>query len=514
MKKQKKGLLAAIVVLVLLIGVYLALRAAAPEEDQPASTEADTKTAFEIKAEDISELSIENGKESYHFSRKEDKWTYTEDENFPLSESQIQNVVSNLTSISAVRELENTENLADYGLDNPEIQVTVTDIEGKETELKFGDINDAVSGCYMSKSGSHKVYLVDSSVKTGLEVKLTDLAEKEEIPSIAASSVKKVEINRNNETQTLGEEKSSETGWSYKDSDGRIIAADSSKTGEYMNQYSTVAWNDFVAYDTDNLAEYGLDNPTKVTIDYQVTESVPEEKAKDTEEGEKADSGENGSEKDEHAQGETEAVKEVTVDKQVVFLIGKQDTEGNYYAKLQDGKYVYTLLQSTVESMLNINPEELVSSLVSDYSFADLDKVTFVRNEQTYAAVKKEVEKEKSPKGKNSEEEDAEPETETKYYLNDKEIDKNLFTTFFSTVTSMEWQEQIKNAQVQGTPEMMITFEKEGGIQNTVEYYPYDTNFYLEKDTKGNETLVNKMKVKEMLDSFDSMIKKWEKGKE
>lgn len=281
-----------------------------------------------------------------------------------------------------------------------------------------------------------------------------------------------------------------------------------------MNQYSTVAWNDFVAYDTDNLAEYGLDNPTKVTIDYQVTESVPEEKAKDTEEGEKADSGENGSEKDEHAQGETEAVKEVMVDKQVVFLIGKQDTEGNYYAKLQDGKYVYTLLQSTVESMLNINPEELVSSLVSDYSFADLDKVTFVRNEQTYAAVKKEVEKEKSPKGKNSEEEDAEPETETKYYLNDKEIDKNLFTTFFSTVTSMEWQEQIKNAQVQGTPEMMITFEKEGGIQNAVEYYPYDTNFYLEKDTKGNETLVNKMKVKEMLDSFDSMIKKWEKGKE
>ena len=129
-------------------------------EDQSASTEADTKTAFEIKAEDISELSIENGKESYHFSRKEDKWTYTEDENFPLSESQIQNVVSNLTSISAVRELENTENLADYGLDNLEIQVTVTDIEGKETELKFGDINDAVSGCYMSKSGSHKVYLV------------------------------------------------------------------------------------------------------------------------------------------------------------------------------------------------------------------------------------------------------------------------------------------------------------------------------------------------------------------
>lgn len=193
-----------------------------------------------------------------------------------------------------------------------------------------------------------------------------------------------------------------------------------------------------------------------------------------------------------------------------MFLIGKQDTEGNYYAKMQDSKYIYTLSADKVESMLNINPEDLVSSLVADYSFADLDKVTFVRNGQTYTAVKKEIEVEKDSDDKDSS--DDSTETETKYYINDKEIDKTAFSTFFSTVTSMEWQEQNQGIQAEGTPDITITFEKEGGINNTVEYYAYDANFYLVKDSKGNEMMVNKMKVKEMLDAFDSMIKNWESG--
>ena len=406
--------------------------------------------------------------------------------------------MSGITSISSTRELEKTDNLADYGLQNPEVQVVVTDKDGKETELKFGDINDSVSGCYMSKSGSDTIYLVDSSVKSGLQFKITDLADKEEIPSITASTIKNVEINSNGTVQTLETNDASETGWTYKDPDGNITAVDSSKVGEYMNNYSGVSWNDFVTYRTDNLSEYGLDNPTTITVNYQVTETK-ESSDEDTDDESKSSS-----------DSSSDDTEQVTVDKQAVFLIGKQDTEGNYYAKMQDSKYIYTLSADKVESMLNINPEDLVSSLVADYSFADLDKVTFARNGQTYTAVKKEIEVEKDSDDKDSS--DDSTETETKYYINDKEIDKTAFSTFFSTVTSMKWQEQNQGIQAEGTPDITITFEKEGGINNTVEYYAYDANFYLVKDSKGNEMMVNKMKVKEMLDAFDSMIKNWESG--
>ena len=54
-----------------------------------------------------------------------------------------------------------------------------------------------------------------------------------------------------------------------------------------------------------------------------------------------------------------------------------------------------------------------------------------------------------------------------------------------------------------------VTFEKEGGLNVTVNYYPYDSNFYLVTDSKGNTVLVNKMKVKQMLESFDAMVEEW-----
>ena len=45
----------------------------------------------------------------------------------------------------------------------------------------------------------------------------------------------------------------------------------------------------------------------------------------------------------------------------------------------------------------------------------------------------------------------------------------------------------------------------------TVDYYSYDANFYLVVDSKDNKMLVNKMKVREMLEAFDNMIEEWKK---
>ena len=63
----------------------------------------------------------------------------------------------------------------------------------------------------------------------------------------------------------------------------------------------------------------------------------------------------------------------------------------------------------------------MASSLVADYSFADLDKVTFIQQTLVHMWHQKMDDSE-----------------EQKYYLNDKEIDKTLFSDFYSEVTSME----------------------------------------------------------------------------
>ena len=70
----------------------------------------------------------------------------------------------------------------------------------------------------------------------------------------------------------------------------------------------------------------------------------------------------------------------------------------------------------------------------------------------------------------------------------------------------MTWQSQDENAQPSGEPDLSVNFYKEGGINVTVDYYSYDTNFYLVIDSKGNHSLVNKMDVRELLDKFDSAM--------
>ena len=146
--------------------------------------------------------------------------------------------------------------------------------------------------------------------------------------------------------------------------------------------------------------------------------------------------------------------------------------------------------------------EELVSSLVTDYSLADMDKVTIERNGETYVLTRQETEVE----GEDSEE----TTTETKYYLNDEEIQYEDISDFYSKVSGLEWQNMTEGQNGENA-EIAITFEKEDGIKDKVSYYLYDENFYLVTKTDGSQMLVNKMKVREMIEAFDRMIENWKK---
>lgn len=469
MEKKKKGLIIGLMVLVLFSALYFVLKSLNLSEEET-ETDTATKTVFQTDAAEIAQIKLEYNGNIYTFLHENDTWSYAEDEEFPLSESSVLEFVSNVTSIESSREIEKPEALAEYGLDNPEIKITIQDKNGKSVLLEFGDDNEAVDGCYIKKDGEMSVYLVDSTLKQKFSVEIKDLAEKEEIPTLSSAAIQKVEIDKDGSVTRIKKDETSETGWTYEEIQNEknmsSVAVDSGKVSSLMGNYSGITWQEFVSYDKNNLSAYGLDSPIRVSVEYEVTETADE---------------------DEESSEETKETKSV------VFYIGKQDENGDYYAMLKNGKYIYTISASMAENIMTISEEDLVGSLVADYSFADLDKVTFVRNNETYVATK------------------TEEESEHKYYLNDKEVDKTVFSEFFSKVTSMEWQSRSNEAETNNASEMIIIFEKEGGMKVTVDYYSYDTNFYLVVDSKGNKMLVNKMKVREMLESFDSMIAEWKK---
>ena len=489
--KNKKGLIVGIIILVLLLGAYFLLRYLNLDEEDTAEEDA-AETVFEIDADDISNIQIVSGENTFDFSHGDDKWNYVEDDKFPLSESAILDKVSSLTSVSSMRTIEDPDNLADFGLENPEVTATVTDTDGKETELALGATNDAVSGCYMSMNGdTSKIYLVDTTLKTNLEFDLSDIAEKEDIPSITGSTITSVTIQKPEGTAKLFQDSGSETGWTFEDTDGSSVPADSSLVSTYTGNFSALAWTDYVTYDLNNLGAYGLENPTVITVDYQQEEEAD---GSDTESSD--DSAEETA--DDSTKDDTEEDSTVTVDKQMVMLVGSQTEDGNYYyGKLQDNSCIYTIGSSTIQNITDMKKADFLSTKVADYSFADLDTVTFTRNGETYVASKETVE---------SEDEDGETTEETKYLINDKKIETTDFNSFYNLITAMTWQSQDENAQPSGEPDLSVDFYKEGGTNVTVDYYSYDTNFYLVIDSKGNHSLVNKMDVRELLEKFDSTM--------
>ena len=517
MKKKNTALIAGIIILALLLVFYLLLHNSSKEDSQ--DTEKTSETAFETTVEDISEAVFKSGENEYKFTKSNDIWKYNGEENFPLDQSAFEEIISKFEKIAADRVLEKPDNISEYGLDNPTVTVSLKDKDGKEQTLQFGDTNSVTSSSYMTlNKDNKKVYMVSSTIVTSLQFDINDLAEKETFPSI--TDITGVIMERNGQTFSVFKDSSSSTGWTVTGWDGTKKDAGSSQVSEFTNPITSLSWSSFISQNTEDLSQYGLDNPTIITINYQVTETKSTDKTKD-DSADTADGSNTTDNKSKDAEAESDTTEDteekVTVDKQEVLLIGNKTEDNSYYAKLQSQSGIYTLSSSTVDNLLNAEVNQFLSTYVSDYIFADLDKVTIEKDGNTYEFTKKTEEKqvESDSDKENTEDTDTEEEettTVTTYYMNGKEIELSDFSEFYSLISGMECQERLDTVpDMENSPEMTVHFYKENGVDVTTEYYAYDSSFYLVKDSKGNASLVNKMKVKELTEAFNAFLEKQNK---
>ena len=517
MKKKNTALIAGIIILALLLVFYLVLHNSSKEDSQ--DTEKTSETAFETTVEDISEAVFKSGENEFKFTKSDDIWKYNGEENFPLDQSAFEEIISKFEKIAADRVLEKPDNISEYGLDNPTVTVSLKDKDGKEQTLQFGDTNSVTSSSYMTlNKDNEKVYMVSSTIVTSLQFDINDLAEKETFPSI--TDITGVIMERNGQTFSVFKDSSSSTGWTVTGWDGTKKDAGSSQVSEFTNPITSLSWSSFISQNTEDLSQYGLDNPTIITINYQVTETKSTDETKD-DSADTADGSNTTDNKSKDAEAESDTTEDteekVTVDKQEVLLIGNKTEDNSYYAKLQSQSGVYTLSSSTVDNLLNAEVNQFLSTYVSDYIFADLDKVTIEKDGNTYEFTKKTEEKqvESDSDKENTEDTDTEEEettTVTTYYMNGKEIELSDFSEFYSLISGMECQERLDTVpDMENSPEMTVHFYKENGVDVTTEYYAYDSSFYLVKDSKGNASLVNKMKVKELTEAFNAFLEKQNK---
>lgn len=237
--KQKKSMLILVGILVALAILYIGLRF----WNQKNSREEEEKIAVteEVK---LSGLSYTDGTDTMAFKKEDGVWYYEADQEIPMDQTTVEDIVLKVENLSAVRELDNPDDLADYGLKEPAYTIRYTTEDEEENILYIG--NTTGENYYVTINDTKKVYTIPSDLVTSLQFDLSGLVENDSVPSIGSGNLKKVEVTEDGMTNTYEEE---------------------GELGELAGGFGTLSLTECVDYHVteEKLPQYGLDEENRIT---------------------------------------------------------------------------------------------------------------------------------------------------------------------------------------------------------------------------------------------------------
>lgn len=529
MKKKSMNLITAVAVLVVLSGAYVGVKTyvAKQEEKENAEEEEEKTQVFSISSEDVQSIKFVIDKKEVTFEKNNDEWVKSDERDFPVDQDKLIEAIGSLNNVEADRVLDNVTDTTEYGLDDPTNTITITDKDGKETVLHVGMENASTSQYYVENGEDEsKIYVVADSVFQPFMKTLYDYAKAGTFPVIDSSTISNVTVDENDDSYTLT--KDDNTGlWNIQDQDGSE-KADSAKVSSLTSSIASIAYGSFVNYNCKDLSEYGLDKPYgTITINYQ--EEV-EEKSDSSEDGDASE--ENSTDEqdttedkedisatdstedkdDASAVDSTEEDTSVTdssdtqtrmVNREMIIIVGDQSDDDGRYVMVNNSKEIYTISNDTLSVFLGKTKEDFWDMTVSYLSVNNLESLQAEYQGETHVI---DVSRETSED--NSGDDSSTTSTTTlSYQLDGTELDDSTpFTTFYNKLINMTGQKRLtEKYENNNKSDFDVELEDVDGEKTKIDYYQYDTNFYAA--VVGQKVyLVNKMTVKELIDSYKTLV--------
>lgn len=275
-RKQLMILLALLAAAVLILLAVLLGNWAAAKQDE--------KSVIHVATvENPSTLTLTHGTESNTFLSGDDGWSWQEDGDFPVNSSQLDSITSLLSELTASRAFEVADSLADYGLEDPENVIEVSNEDGESAALLLGSTSGDSYYCMLE--GGEQIYLIDSSLHDLLPETLTDLASLAEYPKLTSEITEQVTISGAfDQTFTVKEvEVESEDGDSSDSSateptteyhwflSGDVDVTENSLMTSLRTEINSLEMSSLAAFKPSKkeLNAYGINDPTAVlTVDY------------------------------------------------------------------------------------------------------------------------------------------------------------------------------------------------------------------------------------------------------
>ena len=278
---QKLGLLVAV-----LAAVSAATLALGRYEQTQEKIQASEDVILEIPADTVTAISWRYADDSgLSFHKENDTWCYDEDAAFPVSQEEMNQILSHFEDFGAAFCIEDVTDYSQYGLDKPACTLAIT--TGEEIrEVKLGDFSKMDSQRYVDV-GDGNVYLVKNDPKDFLKENLSDMICNDDTPGFETV----VDI-RFTGTENYIIQRMEDTNYSYSPEDvyftqekGKYLPLDKSAVVKYLNTITSLSLSNYVTYNAtaQELETYGLAEPElSVTVNYTYTEEDSETAVADT----------------------------------------------------------------------------------------------------------------------------------------------------------------------------------------------------------------------------------------
>lgn len=204
-----RSLISALIVLLALVGTLYWSEHKKPTDDTAKASAAIAPPILKLDGSAITNLELKRKDTAPVVLAKNSSgtWQITQPTELNADQSTVSGTVSTLSSLNSERLVdEKSSDLKQYGLDQPSLEVDITEKDNKGQKLLIGDDTPTGNAVYAMLAGDPRVFTIATYSKSGIDKSLNDLRDKR-LLAISADKISRLDLTRKNQTIEFGRDK-------------------------------------------------------------------------------------------------------------------------------------------------------------------------------------------------------------------------------------------------------------------------------------------------------------------
>ena len=418
---------------------------------------------LELPSESVQSLSWDYNETSLAF-HKDGVWLWEEDENFPVSEEKINELLEQFQAFGAAFIIEDVEDFGQYGLDDPVCTISLS-TEDQTYEIKLGDYSKMDSQRYVS-IGDGNVYLVKHDPLDEFNATIRNLIDHDKAPEL--DQVTGISFSGTENYSITYEEESADT---YREEDvyfaqqnGKNLPLDTGRVRDYLDYIGYLNLTEYVTYNAaeEELSAYGLDDPQlTVAVNYAAEEDGTAQVfvlnvSRDPEEKKSAEEQED------------------------------EEEEFTAYARVGDSKIVYQISSAGYQHLMAASYDDLRHLEVLPANFEDVRQVDISLEGSSYTLVSEQDGKERV------------------WSYQGEELETDSFRNALDALTADEFTTEKPSGKEEISLTLSLDREDAGEVQ--IQLYRYDGEHCLAVVDGESVCLVKRAAVVDLIETVHAIV--------